>query len=134
MSFLKRLLFAKANNLVVILLSIALGGALATNWSRPNRLYAVDQPTTSAAQKATLHEIEDGFSNIADKVEPTVVTVSARSSARTTDATQPRHAGGRRTRTTRTVRATTPRLGTSSAGSSSEIPTRRGRAPRRARG
>jgi Do/DeqQ family serine protease len=90
MGFLKRLLFAKANNLVVILLSVALGGALATNWSRPNRLYAVDQPTTSAAQKATLREIEDGFANIADKVEPTVVTVSARSAGRTSDETQPR--------------------------------------------
>src|SRR5947207_4456769 len=90
MSFLKRLLFAKANNLVVILLSIALGGALATNWSRPNRLYAVDQPTTSAAQKATLREIEDGFANIADKVEPTVVTVRARSAPRASDETQPR--------------------------------------------
>src|SRR5437660_11962354 len=90
MGFLKRLLFAKANNLVVILLSIALGGALATNWSRPNRLYAVDQPTTAAAQKATLREIEDGFANIADKVEPTVVTVSARSAARVADETQPR--------------------------------------------
>src|SRR5947209_20551257 len=89
MGFLKRLLFAKANNLVVILLSIALGGALATNWTRPNRLYAVDQPTTSAAQKATLKEIEDGFANIADKVEPTVVTVRARSAPRASDTETP---------------------------------------------
>jgi serine protease Do len=79
MDSLKRMLFAKANNLVVILLSVALGAALASNWTRPNSLYAVDPETTTAAQKATLKQIEDGFTGIADKVEPTVVTIEARS-------------------------------------------------------
>jgi serine protease Do len=82
MDFLKRLLFGRANNLVVILLSVALGGALATNWTRSNSLYAVDPQTTTAAQKATLKQIEDGFTGIAEKVEPTVVTIEARALAR----------------------------------------------------
>jgi serine protease Do len=85
MNIMKKLLFAKANNLVVIMLSIALGGALATNWSRPNRLYAIDAPATSAAQKATLREIEDGFATIAEKVEPSVVTIEARSMPKASD-------------------------------------------------
>jgi serine protease Do len=74
----KRLLFAKANNLVVILLSITLGATLATNWARPNNSYAVDPQTTAAEQKATLKQVEDGFTGIAEKVEPTVVTIEAR--------------------------------------------------------
>jgi serine protease Do len=85
MSSLKRLLFAKANNLVVILLSVALGFALASNWSRPNSLYAVDPQTTTAAQKATLKQIEDGFTTIAEKAEPTVVTIEARANPKAAD-------------------------------------------------
>jgi serine protease Do len=85
MDSLKRLLFAKANNLVVILLSVALGAALATNWSRPNSLYAVDPETTTAAQKATLKTIEDGFTSIAEKVEPMVVTIEARATPQAND-------------------------------------------------
>jgi Do/DeqQ family serine protease len=74
----KRLLFAKANNLVVIVLSIMLGATLATNWARPNNSYAVDPQTSAAEQKATLKQVEDGFTGIAEKVEPTVVTIEAR--------------------------------------------------------
>jgi len=81
----KRLLFAKANNLVVILLSVMLGATLATNWARPNKSYAVDPQTTTAEQKATLKQIEDGFTGIAERVEPTVVTIEARATPKATD-------------------------------------------------
>ena len=74
----KRLLFAKANNLVVILLSVMLGATLATNWARPNNSYAVDPQTTTAEQKATLKQVEDGFTGIAEKVEPVVDRIQAR--------------------------------------------------------
>jgi len=86
----KRLLFAKANNLVVIVLSILLGATLATNWARPNNSYAVDPQTTTAEQKATLKQIEDGFTGIAEKVEPAVVTIDARATPKAQDEEAPR--------------------------------------------
>jgi len=86
----KRLLFAKANNLVVIVLSIMLGATLATNWARPNNSYAVDPQTTAAEQKATLKQVEDGFTSLAEKVEPTVVTIDARSTPKAQEEDAPK--------------------------------------------
>jgi serine protease Do len=79
----KELLFAKkSNNLVVIALSMALGGTLTGSWMRPNQAVAVDHQATSTEQKAALARIEDAFTSIAEKVEPTVVTIEAKATVR----------------------------------------------------
>jgi serine protease Do len=86
----KDLLFArKSNNLVVIALSMALGGTLAGSWMRPNQAVAVDRQATSTEQKATLARIEDAFTSIAEKVEPTVVTIEARATVRQSSQDRP---------------------------------------------
>nr|AIA11915.1 PDZ domain protein [uncultured bacterium] len=84
-------MFAKrSNNLAVIALSVALGGTLASTWTRPNQAVATDQGVVSSDQKAALARIEDAFTSIADRVEPTVVTISAKATVRQSQNTQPR--------------------------------------------
>jgi serine protease Do len=77
----KRFLFARSNNLVVIALSIALGVSIATQW---HGAATQAQPATQATrhavspdQKALLGTLQDAFSNIAEAAEPFVVTVKA---------------------------------------------------------
>jgi serine protease Do len=85
------MLAKRSNNLVVIALSLALGGTLANTWTRPNEAVAVDQQVVSSDQKAALARIEDAFTSIADRVEPTVVTISARATVQQSQNTQPRN-------------------------------------------
>src|SRR5687768_11150134 len=84
------MLAKRSNNLAVIVLSVALGGTLASTWTRPNQAVAVDQAVVSSDQKAALSRIEDAFTSIADRVEPTVVTISAKATVRQSQNTQPR--------------------------------------------
>jgi Do/DeqQ family serine protease len=84
-------MFAKrSNNLAVIALSIALGGTMASTWTRPNQAVAVDQAVVSSDQKAALARIEDAFTSIAERVEPMVVTISAKATIRQSQDTRPR--------------------------------------------
>lgn len=69
----------------VILLSSSLLAVAFSNWTRPT--YVAAQGVTPARrqmpgeQKAVLNALEDAFVNIAESVEPSVVTISAKSSA-----------------------------------------------------
>lgn len=87
----KEWMFArKSNNAVVIALSVALGGAMTSTWTRPNQAVAVDQQVVTSDQKAALARIEDAFTSIAERVEPTVVTISAKATIRQSQDTRPR--------------------------------------------
>jgi Do/DeqQ family serine protease len=87
----KEWLFArKSNNLVVIGLSVMLGASLSSSWMRPNQAVAVDQKVTSAEQKVALERIEGAFTSIAERVEPTVVTISAKATPRQQEEERPR--------------------------------------------
>src|SRR5947209_2883447 len=83
MSALKQVLNAKGSNWAICLLSASLMAVAGTAWLRPGPVSAQaggQAPTKmSNESKAVLNAIQDAFVNIADTVEPTVVTVSARS-------------------------------------------------------
>src|SRR4051794_34720576 len=75
----KKFLFARSNNLVVIGLSVALGAAVATHWGRDNaQAQTAARRTLPPEQKATLRNLQDAFANIAENAEPFVVTINAR--------------------------------------------------------
>jgi serine protease Do len=76
------LLQKRSNNLVVIALSTALGGTLAGRWVGENRAVAGDHDVRLTEQRAALALLEDGFTAIADAVEPAVVTIQARATPR----------------------------------------------------
>ncbi|MCC6442911.1 MAG: trypsin-like peptidase domain-containing protein [Armatimonadetes bacterium] len=82
----KEILLAKqASLMVVIVLSIALGAALATNWSQhayvsDRQAFAQNQPAETPVtpqQKSVLVAMEDAFTSIAKQVEPSVVNIQA---------------------------------------------------------
>jgi len=71
------------NNLALIALSAVLGASLATGGFRTER--ATAQGTSSSTpqeQKALLQALENAFTSIADQVEPSVVTITARSTVK----------------------------------------------------
>jgi serine protease Do len=70
------------NNLFLMLLCLALGGSLATGGYVTRRAAAESSTATNPEQKALLHALEDAFTSIADQVEPSVVSVEAKSNAR----------------------------------------------------
>jgi len=73
------------NNLALVALSVALGASLASGGFRTGRATAQGQNATSTMpqeSKSVLKALEDAFSSIADQVEPSVVKVEARSTAR----------------------------------------------------
>src|SRR5437016_14490722 len=71
------------HNVSLVALSIALGASLATGGFRPARATAQGTSTTTPQeQKALLQALENAFTSIADQVEPTVVTITARSNVR----------------------------------------------------
>src|SRR4051794_29168047 len=70
------------NNLVLILLCVLLGASLATHGFRVQRATAQGNSAATQEQRALLHALEDAFTSIADQVEPTVVSIEARSTVK----------------------------------------------------
>lgn len=83
MRALKQVLNAKGSNWAICLLSGSLMAVAASTWMRPGPVSAqagaAPRPRMSGESKAVLNAMQDAFVNIAETVEPTVVTVSARS-------------------------------------------------------
>src|SRR4051794_22559096 len=83
MNALKQLLNAKGSNWAICLLSASLMAVAGSVWLRPGPVSAQagGQARTRMTNesRAVLSAMQDAFANIADTVEPTVVTVSARS-------------------------------------------------------
>lgn len=71
----------RTSHVGVILLSATLGASLAGRGTGDGRAAANDGRERRAEGKAALALLEDGFAAIAEKVEPSVVTVTARASA-----------------------------------------------------
>jgi serine protease Do len=70
-------LMQKSNTGTVILLSVALGASVAGRWDRPSPVGAADQATAQGEQHAALATLQDAFVSLADRVEPTVVSIEA---------------------------------------------------------
>src|SRR5690242_1258605 len=83
---LKQALSSKGSNWAICLLSASLLAVAASVWLRPGpvRAEAGAMPRVHMSQenKQVLNALQDGFVNIADTVEPSVVTVSARAADR----------------------------------------------------
>lgn len=80
MSAFRRLLSAKASNWAVCLLSASLMAVAVSNWTRPAPVSA-QNPTKRVMDRESrqvLTALQDAFVNIAETVEPSVVTISAR--------------------------------------------------------
>ncbi len=75
----KRFLLSSSNNLVVAVLSLALGVSLSAHWFRGDTSHAQEgrRRVLTAEQKAVLTALQDAFSTIAEAAEPSVVTVTA---------------------------------------------------------
>jgi serine protease Do len=73
-----RFLARRSSPLGVILLSAALGASLAVHGAGSDRADARDGRERRMEGKAALALLEDGFAAVAEKVEPAVVTVTAR--------------------------------------------------------
>jgi Do/DeqQ family serine protease len=79
---LQALALVRYTNLSLVVLSLLLGASLATSGFRVQRATAQGSTATHQEQKALLHALEDAFTSIADQVEPTVVSIEARSAVR----------------------------------------------------
>jgi serine protease Do len=83
MRAMKQLLTAKGSNWALCLLSGSLAAVAVSNFTRPTSVSAqatpVARPAMSGESKTVLNALQDAFVNIADTVEPSVVTISARS-------------------------------------------------------
>src|SRR3954470_23047526 len=83
------------NNLALLLLCLALGASLASGGFRTEQATAQGASTTTPQeQKALLQALENAFTSIADQVEPSVVTITARSTVRPAAADDQRRGGG----------------------------------------
>jgi Do/DeqQ family serine protease len=83
MSAFRQLLHAKASNWAICLLSASLLAVAVSTWNRPVPASAQagdSQPIRkmSGESKAVLNALEDAFGNIAESVEPSVVTITAK--------------------------------------------------------
>jgi serine protease Do len=78
----EQFLVRRSSPLGVILLSAALGASLAGRGTGSGSAAAGDGRERRAEGRTTLALLEEGFTAVAEKVEPAVVTVSARASAR----------------------------------------------------
>jgi serine protease Do len=67
----------KSSTGTVVLLSVALGASLAGRWDRPTPVGAADHTVSQAEQHRVLQTIQDAFTSLADRVEPTVVSIEA---------------------------------------------------------
>ena len=78
----QELLTARGSNWAVCLLSASLMAVAFSNWTRPSMVSAQGGGTArrqmTGESKTVLTALEDAFVNIADNVEPSVVTISAR--------------------------------------------------------
>jgi len=87
MSAFRQLMDAKASNWALCLTSASLLAVAFSNGTRPAPVSAQaggadsTRRATTGQQKAVLNTLEDAFVNIADKVEPSVVTISASAKA-----------------------------------------------------
>jgi serine protease Do len=87
MKAVREILTAKASNWAVSLLSVSMLAVAASHWTRPGPVSAqatgnsVRSKSMTTESKAVVHALQDAFVNIADTVEPSVVTISARASA-----------------------------------------------------
>src|SRR5438034_4644552 len=70
-------LLQKSSTGTVIFLSVALGASLAGRWDRPAPVGAADHATAQVEQHAALATLQDAFTSLADRVEPTVVSIEA---------------------------------------------------------
>lgn len=87
MKAVREVLTAKASNWAVSLLSVSLLAVAASHWTRPDPVSAqansnTARPKTMTSEtKSVVNALQDAFVNIADTVEPSVVTITARASA-----------------------------------------------------
>src|SRR6188768_2761525 len=70
------------NNLTLVALSVLLGASVASNGFRTERATAQGTSSATPEQKALLHALENAFTSIAEQVEPTVVSIEAKSTVR----------------------------------------------------
>jgi serine protease Do len=82
------------NNLFLLCLCVLLGASLASGGFRVQRATAQGSTSNPQEQKALLRALEDAFTSISDQVEPSVVTIEARSNARPTANEPPSQDGG----------------------------------------
>src|SRR5262249_57037133 len=92
----RRVLYGRANHLLVVGLSMALGASLASQWHGVRPLQAqtaAPRPSLAPEQKHLLRTLQDSFATIAESAEPFVVTISARAAPpqRTDPAPHPSH-------------------------------------------
>jgi serine protease Do len=73
----KNWLLQKSSTGTIVLLSAALGASLAGRWDRPAPASATDQATVRGEQRAALALLQEGFTSLADRVEPTVVSIES---------------------------------------------------------
>jgi serine protease Do len=73
----KHWLMQKSSTGAVVLLSVALGASLAGQWDRPAAVIATDQAQVQTEHHAALSQIQDAFTSLAERVEPTVVSIEA---------------------------------------------------------
>src|SRR4051812_4293874 len=86
MRALKEVLNSKGSNWAICLLSASLLAVAASVWLRPGPVSAeagaLQRTHMTKENKEVLNALQDAFVNIADNVEPSVVTVSARAPER----------------------------------------------------
>jgi serine protease Do len=70
------------NNLVLVLLCVLVGASLASNGFQGRRATAQGNSAATTEQKQLLRALENAFTPIADQVEPSVVSIEARSTVR----------------------------------------------------
>jgi serine protease Do len=70
------------NNLVLVVLCVLVGAALASNGFQVRRATAQGASAATQEQKALLSALENAFTSIAEQVEPAVVSIEARSTVR----------------------------------------------------
>jgi len=73
----KHWLQQKSSTGAVVMLSMALGASLTGHWDRPAPVGAADTTTVHSEQRAALAMLQDAFTSLADRVEPTVVSIEA---------------------------------------------------------
>jgi serine protease Do len=94
----RKYLFARSNNIVVIVLSVALGASVAAHWRSGAQAQPAAPRVLAPEQRAMLRTFQDAFASIAASAEPFVVTVTARASAPESATRQPRSERGRQRR------------------------------------
>lgn len=87
MKAVREVLTAKASNWAVSLLSVSMLAVAASHWTRPDPVSAqangnnTRTKVMASESKSVVNALQDAFVNIADTVEPSVVTITARASA-----------------------------------------------------